>query len=74
MLREFDTRRPQFEQLTQAAEGILTTDEQGSAELAEVRSELASVSSQWDDLTSRLSQRSHNIESAQGTSEKLQGL
>ncbi|KAL2080392.1 hypothetical protein ACEWY4_024185 [Coilia grayii] len=81
MLREFDTRRPQFQQLTQAAEGILSPaggatadDEQGSAELAEVRSELGSISQQWEDLTSRLSQRSEHIERAQGTSERLQGL
>ncbi|KAG5264555.1 hypothetical protein AALO_G00255500 [Alosa alosa] len=52
MLREFETRKPQFQQLTQAADGILSPAEapqQDSSELAE-------------------------IESAQGTSERLQGL
>uniref|UniRef100_A0A8D3B6U9 Microtubule actin crosslinking factor 1 n=1 Tax=Scophthalmus maximus TaxID=52904 RepID=A0A8D3B6U9_SCOMX len=77
MLREFETRRPQFDQLTQAAEGILSQTgdpAQDAKDLAEVRTELGSISQQWDDLTNRLSQRSSNIDQAQGTSERYQGL
>ncbi|XP_072532164.1 microtubule-actin cross-linking factor 1 isoform X11 [Salminus brasiliensis] len=78
MLREFETRRPQFDQLTQAAEGILSpTGEQGSGDgqdLAEVQQELAAITRQWDDLTSRLSGRSGQIDQAQGTSERFQAL
>lgn len=75
MLREFETRRPQFEQLTQSAEGILSQpgdSAQDSSDLAEVRSELGSISQQWDDLTNRLTQRSNHIDQAQGTSERYQ--
>ncbi|XP_038827418.1 microtubule-actin cross-linking factor 1-like [Salvelinus namaycush] len=79
MLREFETRRPQFDQLTQAAEGILSpsggdSSPQDAKDLAEVRSELGSISQQWDDLTQRLSRRSEHIDQAQGTSERYQAL
>lgn len=76
MLREFETRRPQFDQLTQSAEGILSQSGDSGAQdpkdLAEVRSELGSISQQWEDLTNRLSQRSNHIDQAQGTSEQYQ--
>ncbi|XP_068188907.1 microtubule-actin cross-linking factor 1, isoforms 1/2/3/4 isoform X5 [Antennarius striatus] len=77
MLREFETRRPQFVQLTQSAEGILSQtgdSDQDPKDLAEVRAELGSISQQWEDLTNRLSQRSNHIEQAQGTSEQYQVL
>lgn len=76
MLREFETRRPQFDQLTQSAEGILSQTSDASAQdpkdLAEVRAELGSISQQWEDLTGRLTQRSEHIDQAQGTSERYQ--
>ncbi|XP_069372125.1 microtubule-actin cross-linking factor 1, isoforms 1/2/3/4/5 isoform X7 [Paralichthys olivaceus] len=77
MMREFDTRRPQFEQLTQSAEGILSQtgdSAQDVKDLAEVRTELGSISQQWEDLTGRLTQRSSHIDQAQGTSECYQAL
>ncbi|XP_056154000.1 microtubule-actin cross-linking factor 1 [Lampris incognitus] len=77
MLREFETRRPQFDQLTQSAEGILSPandSPQDPKDLAEVRAELGSISQQWEDLTSRLTQRSEHIDKAQGTSERYQAL
>uniref|UniRef100_A0A671N7K4 Microtubule-actin cross-linking factor 1-like n=1 Tax=Sinocyclocheilus anshuiensis TaxID=1608454 RepID=A0A671N7K4_9TELE len=73
MLREFETRQPQFDQLTRAAEGILSPsgDEasRDGQDLEEVRQELADVSQQWEDLTARLTGRSQQIDQAQGTSE-----
>lgn len=75
MLREFETRRPQFDQLTQSAEGILSQtgdSPQDPKDLEEVRSELGSVSRQWEDLTGRLTQRSDHIDRALGTSERYQ--
>uniref|UniRef100_A0A673LJG0 Microtubule actin crosslinking factor 1 n=1 Tax=Sinocyclocheilus rhinocerous TaxID=307959 RepID=A0A673LJG0_9TELE len=73
MLREFETRQPQFDQLTRAAEGILSpSGDEGSRDgqdLEEVRQELADVSQQWEDLTVRLTGRSQQIDQAQGTSE-----
>ncbi|KAK0139529.1 Microtubule-actin cross-linking factor 1, isoforms 1/2/3/5 [Merluccius polli] len=77
MLREFDTRRPQYDQLTQSAEGILSQTgdaPQDPKDLKEVRAELGSISQQWEDLTSRLDLRSNNIDRAQGTSERYQAL
>nr|XP_043908241.1 microtubule-actin cross-linking factor 1 isoform X15 [Solea senegalensis] len=77
MLREFETRRPQFDELTQSAEGILsqTCDSaQDAKDLAEVQTELGSISQQWGALTNRLSQRSSHIDQAQGTSERYQAL
>lgn len=75
MLREFETRRPQFDQLTQSAEGILSqtgNSAEDSKDLVEVQAELGSISRQWADLTQRLSQRSNHIDQAQGTSERFQ--
>ncbi|CAL8297896.1 unnamed protein product [Lota lota] len=77
MLREFDTRRPQYDQLTQSAEGILSQTgdaPQDPKDLQEVRAELGSISLQWEDLTSRLDLRSGRIDRAQGTSERYQAL
>ncbi|XP_074468757.1 microtubule-actin cross-linking factor 1, isoforms 1/2/3/4/5 isoform X2 [Sebastes fasciatus] len=77
MLREFETRRPQFDQLTQSAEGILSQtgdSAQDPKDLAEVRSELGSISQQWEDLTTRLTQRSNHIDQAHGTSGRYQAL
>uniref|UniRef100_A0A8C1ULA5 Microtubule actin crosslinking factor 1 n=1 Tax=Cyprinus carpio TaxID=7962 RepID=A0A8C1ULA5_CYPCA len=78
MLREFETRQPQFDQLTRAAEGILspTADESSrdGQDLEEVRQELADISQQWEDLTSRLTGRSQQIDQAQGTSERYLAL
>ncbi|XP_075868033.1 microtubule-actin cross-linking factor 1 isoform X22 [Nelusetta ayraudi] len=77
MLREFETRRPQFDQLTQSAEGILSQtgdSAQDPKDLADVRADLDSISEQWNDLTDRLTQRSNNIDQAQGTSERYQAL
>ncbi|XP_062870398.1 microtubule-actin cross-linking factor 1, isoforms 1/2/3/4/5 isoform X12 [Trichomycterus rosablanca] len=78
MLREFDTRHAQYDQLTQTAKGILSpSGEQDSSDgqdVAEVQQELASITQQWDDLTSRLSHRSEQIERAQAFSECFQSL
>ncbi|CAK6977081.1 microtubule-actin cross-linking factor 1 isoform X1 [Scomber scombrus] len=77
MLREFETRKPQFDQLTQSAGGILSQtgdSAQDAKDLSEVKAELGSISQQWEDLTNRLSQRSNHIDQAQGTSERYQAL
>ncbi|XP_036001665.1 microtubule-actin cross-linking factor 1 isoform X5 [Fundulus heteroclitus] len=78
MLREFDTRRPQFDQLTRSARGILSQTADSTAQdqkdLEEVRAELGAISQQWEDLTGRLTQRSSHIDQAQGTSERYQAL
>lgn len=77
MLREFDTRHPQYNQLTQTAKGILSPSGElngDGQDVAEVQQELASITQQWDDLTTRLSHRSEQIDRAQAFSELLQTL
>ncbi|XP_051928429.1 microtubule-actin cross-linking factor 1 isoform X19 [Hippocampus zosterae] len=73
MLREFETRRPQFDQLTQSAEGILLQT-QDPKELEDVRAQLEEVSQQWRELMGKLDQRSEHINQAQGTSERYHAL
>ncbi|XP_058853270.1 microtubule-actin cross-linking factor 1-like isoform X4 [Acipenser ruthenus] len=78
MLKEFETRRPQFHQLTQSAEGILhaapSGAEPGSPSCEMVREQLAAVTGKWEELTSRLDLRSEHIDQAQGTSARYQAL
>ncbi|KAK1153105.1 hypothetical protein AOXY_G30446 [Acipenser oxyrinchus oxyrinchus] len=78
MLKEFETRRPQFHQLTQSAEGILhaapSGAEPGSPSCEMVREQLAGVTGKWEELTSRLDLRSEHIDQAQGTSARYQAL
>ncbi|XP_061521091.1 microtubule-actin cross-linking factor 1 isoform X14 [Phycodurus eques] len=73
MLREFETRRQQFDQLTQSAGGILSQT-RDPKELEEVRTELDSVSRQWRELTGELDRRSEQIGRARGTSERYRAL
>ncbi|KPP70600.1 microtubule-actin cross-linking factor 1-like, partial [Scleropages formosus] len=72
MLREFETRRPQFDQLTEAAQGILSPGRESTPDQHEVQEQQETISRRWDDLTARLSQRSELIDRAQGASERYQ--
>ncbi|XP_072561823.1 microtubule-actin cross-linking factor 1 isoform X14 [Paramormyrops kingsleyae] len=72
MLREFETRRPQFDQLTRAAEGILCPGGEEAQDQEEVREQLSTVSQQWAELTKRLSRRSEDIDRAQAASQRYQ--
>ncbi|XP_069051429.1 microtubule-actin cross-linking factor 1 isoform X15 [Lepisosteus oculatus] len=73
MLREFETRRPQYEQLTQAAAAILSPPgERGGA--PEVRAELGGIAQQWGDLTSRLARRCERVGQARAASGRYQAL
>uniref|UniRef100_A0A3B3QP35 Microtubule actin crosslinking factor 1 n=1 Tax=Paramormyrops kingsleyae TaxID=1676925 RepID=A0A3B3QP35_9TELE len=72
MLREFETRRPQFDQLTRAAEGILCPGGEEAQDQEEVREQLSTVSQQWAELTERLSRRSEDIDRAQAASQRYQ--
>ncbi|XP_077599188.1 microtubule-actin cross-linking factor 1 isoform X16 [Stigmatopora nigra] len=73
MLREFETRRPQLEQLGRSAEGILSqTDDPEDA--PDVRARLDAVSGRWRDLTAQLERRSENIQRARDTGERFGAL
>ncbi|XP_061424766.1 microtubule-actin cross-linking factor 1-like isoform X14 [Lethenteron reissneri] len=84
MLREFETRKPQHEQLNRVARGILGDDtdsakDGGSGEVEEedeeskalLREQLASVNAAWDGLTGELHDRAQRVEDAVRESGRL---
>ncbi|NWY57952.1 MACF1 factor, partial [Chionis minor] len=85
MLKEFEARRQQHEQLNQAAQSILTGPGDVSPSTNQVREELQGVNQKWSDLTERLNSRSSQIDQAivkstqyqellQGLSEKVKAV
>uniref|UniRef100_A0A8D0BYN7 Dystonin n=1 Tax=Salvator merianae TaxID=96440 RepID=A0A8D0BYN7_SALMN len=64
LLREFDTRRSQYEQLTEAGEGILKKPGEALPSHETVKQQLANVAQKWDSLTEQLSDRCNRIEQA----------
>uniref|UniRef100_A0A4W3HHI4 Microtubule actin crosslinking factor 1 n=1 Tax=Callorhinchus milii TaxID=7868 RepID=A0A4W3HHI4_CALMI len=64
MLKEFETRKPQYEQLNQAAHGILNGPEDVSPLDDQVRDQQRAITEKWDKLTSQLGGRSHQIDQA----------
>ncbi|XP_075029410.1 microtubule-actin cross-linking factor 1 isoform X7 [Calonectris borealis] len=85
MLKEFEARRQQHEQLNQAAQSILTGPGDVSPSTNQVREELQGVNQKWSELTERLNSRSSQIDQAivkstqyqellQGLSEKVKAV
>ncbi|XP_076213588.1 microtubule-actin cross-linking factor 1 isoform X17 [Aptenodytes patagonicus] len=85
MLKEFEARRQQHEQLNQAAQSILTGPGDVSPSTNKVREELQGVNQKWSELTERLNSRSSQIDQAivkstqyqellQGLSEKVKAV
>uniref|UniRef100_A0A8C3PQY3 Microtubule actin crosslinking factor 1 n=1 Tax=Calidris pygmaea TaxID=425635 RepID=A0A8C3PQY3_9CHAR len=85
MLKEFEARRQQHEQLNQAAQGILTGPGDISPSTNQVREELQGVNEKWSELMERLNSRSSQIDQAivkstqyqellQGLSEKVKAV
>ncbi|KAM4757648.1 microtubule-actin cross-linking factor 1 isoform 2-T2 [Cyanocitta cristata] len=85
MLKEFEARRQQHEQLNQAAQSILTGPGDVSPSTSQVRDELQGVNQKWSELTERLNSRSSQIDQAivkstqyqellQGLSEKVKAV
>ncbi|NXN97313.1 MACF1 factor, partial [Rhinopomastus cyanomelas] len=85
MLKEFEARRQQHEQLNQAAQSILTGPGDVSPATSQVRDELQGVNQKWSELTERLNSRSSQIDQAivkstqyqellQGLSEKVKAV
>ncbi|KAF1452604.1 Microtubule-actin cross-linking factor 1, isoforms 1/2/3/5, partial [Spheniscus mendiculus] len=85
MLKEFEARRQQHEQLNQAAQSILTGPGDVSPSPNKVREELQGVNQKWSELTERLNSRSSQIDQAivkstqyqellQGLSEKVKAV
>ncbi|NXD96172.1 DYST protein, partial [Chaetorhynchus papuensis] len=74
LLKEFDTRKPQYEQLTMAGEGILERPGEHPPSHEIVKEQLAAVAQKWDSLTSQLKKRSDRIDQAIVKSTEYQSL
>ncbi|XP_042313307.1 dystonin [Sceloporus undulatus] len=64
LLKEFDTRKPQYEQLSTAGQGILKRPGEHPPSHETVKQQLATVSQKWDGLTGQLSDRCSRIDQA----------
>ncbi|XP_039915938.1 dystonin isoform X15 [Hirundo rustica] len=74
LLKEFDTRKPQYEQLTMAGQGILERPGEHPPSHEIVKEQLAAVAQKWDSLTSQLKKRCDRIDQAIVKSTEYQNL
>ncbi|KAM9297919.1 dystonin [Morus bassanus] len=74
LLKEFDTRKAQYEQLTMAGEGILKRPGEHSPSHEIVKEQLAAVAQKWDSLTGQLRDRCDRIDRAIVKSTEYQNL
>ncbi|XP_072579852.1 microtubule-actin cross-linking factor 1 isoform X9 [Vulpes vulpes] len=74
MLKEFEARRQQHEQLNEAAQGILTGPGDVSPSTSQVQKELQSINQKWIELTDKLNSRSSQIDQAIVKSTQYQEL
>ncbi|NWU92530.1 DYST protein, partial [Upupa epops] len=74
LLKEFETRKPQYEQLTVAGEGILKRPGEHPPCHEVVKEQLAAVAQKWDSLTGQLRNRSDRIDQAIVKSTEYQSL
>ncbi|XP_031222960.1 dystonin isoform X6 [Mastomys coucha] len=74
LLQEFDTRKPQYEQLTAAGQGILSRPGEDPALRGIVNEQLVAVTQKWDNLTGQLRDRSDWIGQAILKSTQYQNL
>ncbi|KAJ8250314.1 hypothetical protein COCON_G00222360 [Conger conger] len=71
---EFDSRKPQYEQMNEAARAILSEPGKGDPSREGLREQQAAVTKKWDGLTGQLGQRSERIDQASGKTARFQGL
>ncbi|XP_058410099.1 dystonin isoform X12 [Diceros bicornis minor] len=74
LLQEFDTRKPQYEQLRAAGQGILSRPGEHPSFHGIVKEQLAAVTQKWDSLTGQLSDRCDWIDQAIVKSTQYQSL
>ncbi|XP_062345733.1 dystonin isoform X2 [Cinclus cinclus] len=74
LLKEFDTRKPQYEQLTIAGQAILERPGEHPPSHEIVKEQLAAVAQKWDSLTSQLKKRCDRIDQAIVKSTEYQSL
>ncbi|XP_012576219.1 PREDICTED: dystonin isoform X1 [Condylura cristata] len=74
LLKEFDTRKPQYEQLTAAGQGILSRPGEHASFHGVVKEQLAAVTQKWESLTGQLNDRCDWIDQAIVKSTQYQSL
>uniref|UniRef100_A0A6I8NFP0 Microtubule actin crosslinking factor 1 n=1 Tax=Ornithorhynchus anatinus TaxID=9258 RepID=A0A6I8NFP0_ORNAN len=74
MLKEFEARRQQHEQLNQAAQGIFAGPGDASPSTGQARDQLEGINQKWVELTERLNSRSSQIDQAIVKSTQYQEL
>ncbi|XP_008570411.1 PREDICTED: LOW QUALITY PROTEIN: dystonin [Galeopterus variegatus] len=74
LLQEFDTRKPQYELLTAAGQGILSRPGENPSLHGIVKEQLAAVTQKWESLTGQLSDRCDWIDQAIVKSKQYQDL
>ncbi|XP_056670299.1 dystonin isoform X32 [Monodelphis domestica] len=74
LLKEFDTRKPQYEQLTTTAHSILRKPDEDHPLHGSVKEQLTIVAQKWDSLTGQLSDRCSRIDQALVKSTQFQNL
>uniref|UniRef100_A0A8C3WDJ7 Dystonin n=1 Tax=Catagonus wagneri TaxID=51154 RepID=A0A8C3WDJ7_9CETA len=74
LLQEFETRKPQYQQLTAAGQSILSRPGEHPAFHGVVREQLAAVTQKWDSLTGQLKDRCERIDQAAVKSAQYQSL
>ncbi|XP_071249796.1 dystonin-like isoform X9 [Salvelinus alpinus] len=76
LLNEFDSRKPQYDQLNEAAAAILSTSgkQDPSSGGKVVKDQLAAVTQKWQGLTGQLRQRAGLIDQAVGKTGQFQDL
>ncbi|XP_072890567.1 microtubule-actin cross-linking factor 1 isoform X4 [Hemitrygon akajei] len=74
MLKEFETRKPQYEQLNQAAQGILCAPGDVCPSDSQVREQHRAINDKWDNLTHQLSSRSDQIDQTTAKSTEYQEI
>ncbi|XP_019902781.3 dystonin isoform X25 [Esox lucius] len=76
LLKEFDSHKPQYDQINEAAAAILSTSDtqDPSSGGTRVKEQLAAITHKWQDLTGRLDQRAGLIDQAAEKTGQFQGL
>ncbi|XP_066552919.1 dystonin isoform X4 [Amia ocellicauda] len=74
LLNEFDSHKSQYDQLNEAAQGILSAPGELPPSCGVVKEQLAAVAQKWENLTGQLSQRSERIDQAITKTTEFQNL
>ncbi|XP_062851947.1 dystonin isoform X3 [Trichomycterus rosablanca] len=74
LLNEFEGRKTQYEQLTEAAMSIAAASGNEDPTIKNVNEQLAAIAQKWQSLTSQLSQRDALIEQAVGKTKQFQDI